>query len=287
MLASSVGKSVLWQSIYTTIKKQSYSTSSKALPRNTEQPRDSSHLLRGRRPKSKPLLWIRSSAIPSSILCTHMPVFRRWRHAAIHPPASPCFAKMGVSLMSRSAGAFAGTYPAVILGEVGDTLSHSCKTLATCLSPAWHNGERQGHPGPSSSQGVRPEARKPSDPSAVPLPGAQAVPLRWWPCKSPLLAPHSSSHSELYRQPHRWLPVALLTVQSCCDSSLEIQNFSFQNFLRAIKAFLISRDFSPRPQWSYLWNSSQLINSFKLAKNKFSVSNFPSKYTHTQVSLTL
>lgn len=245
MLASSVGKSVLWQSIYTTIKKQSYSTSSKALPRNTEQPRDSSHLLRGRRPKSKPLLWIRSSAIPSSILCTHMLVFRRWRHAAIHPPASPCFAKMGVSLMSRSAGAFAGTYPAVILGEVGDTLSHSCKTLATCLSPAWHNGERQGHPGPSSSQGVRPEARKPSDPSAVPLPGAQAVPLRWWPCKSPLLAPHSSSHSELYRQPHRWLPVAYWLFSLAVTLALKSKTFHFRISWEPLKHFWLAGTFLP------------------------------------------
>lgn len=139
----------------------------------------------------------------------------------------PASAQMGVSPVPRPAGAFAGSAPAVILGEAGDTLSHSCKTLTTLLSPAWHNGERQGHPEPSSSQGVRPEAGKQGAIITVPLPRTQAVSLRWWPCKSPLLTPCSSSHSELHPQPCRWLPHGFLTV----ESSLEIQNFSFQNFL--------------------------------------------------------
>lgn len=234
MLASNVGKPVLWQSIYTTIKNQSYSRGSKTLPRNIEQPRDSSHLLRGRRSKSKPLLWIRSSEIPSSILCAHTPVLRGQRHAAIHPPASPCFTKMGVSLTSTSAGAFAGTAPAVTPGDMSDTLGHSCKTLANCPSPTWHNGERQGHPGPSSSQGVRPEARKQGAIWPISCPSTQGTG-----CATEMMALQDPSPCTPQQLLLRAVPIAtqvapcgLLTALSCCDSSLEIQNFSLQNFLR-------------------------------------------------------
>lgn len=49
---------------------------------------------------------------------------------------------------------------------LGAALCHSCKTLATCPSPAWCNGKRQGRPGPGSSRvncsswGARPDTRK-------------------------------------------------------------------------------------------------------------------------------
>lgn len=214
MLTSNVGKSLLWQSIYTPVKKQSYSRGSKALLRNTEQPRESSHLLRGRRPRSKSLLWIRSSAIPSSILLsTQIPVLRRWRLAAIGPAASPCLSKDGCSPSARPAAAFAGTAPAAVPGEASDTLGHSCKHWPPARPQLGTMGRGRATlgSGAAGEWDQRPGSREPSDPSAVPVPRTQAVPLRWWPCKG--LSSHPAAAPTQVPQLHRCLSCGLLTVE--------------------------------------------------------------------------
>lgn len=246
MLTSNVGKSLLWQSIYTPVKKQSYSRGTKALLRNTEQPRESSHLLRGRRPRSKSLLWIRSSVIPSSILLsTQIPVLRRWRLAAIGPAASPCLSKDGCSPSARPAAAFAGTAPAAVPGEASDTLGHSCKHWPPARPQLGTMGRGRATlgSGAAGEWDQRPGSREPSDPSAVPVPRTQAVPLRWWPCKGPLLAPCSSSHSgaAAAQVPFLWLTDCWVAVTLALKSKT-----SFQNFLsEPLQHFWLAGTFTP------------------------------------------
>ena len=169
---------------YLHTKKQSCCRGSKAPFKNIQRSRDSSDLFRGRRPTRKPLLWIGSTATPSSILLCPCLVLSR-RHAAACPPASPRFDSWGQA------------YPHV----------------PTCWHPCGHS---KGLPSP---------------------------------CSNPKLLGHRCHPKWSGR---RW----------------ELWNISSP----------------PVPQQSYLRNSSQLTDSFKLAKTTFSVIPPQNTHAHTNMS---